>query len=49
MPTTLMGFPLQSFSLGKEQAFLFETAFALRPLSNSTFSPTPKTESEKQY
>lgn len=37
MPTTLMGFSLQSFSLGKEQAFLLETAFALRPLPDSNF------------
>jgi hypothetical protein len=37
MPTTLMGFSLQSFSLGKEQAILIEIAFALLPLPDSNY------------
>jgi hypothetical protein len=35
MPTTLMGFSLQSFSLDKEQANLSDFAFALLPLPDS--------------
>lgn len=37
MPTTLMGFSLQSFSLGKEQAILIEIAFALLSLPDSNY------------